>query len=296
MLVLTGGNGRLGRMVSGLVRDKIGPTFAVTARDAAKAADLAAAGISVRQGDYSDAAAMERAFAGADTILLISGDTPNEVRIVQHKNAIDAAKRAGVRHIYTSFLACQPDSPFPYAKVHRETEALLRDSGLAFTIMRDSYFSETIMMVVERALNTGVVCHAAGAGRVAWCSRRDSARALAAVLTSSGHEGKTYSLTGPATYTFADVATVLSAVSGKNYPYRPVSPADYAEHLRTTKPDVPSSVENWVGSAAAIKRGDFDLLTQDIANLTGTPPEDAMAFLRRELMDGPPSRAKAIRG
>jgi NAD(P)H dehydrogenase (quinone) len=284
MLVVTGGNGRLGRIIGGFLRDKIGTKFGVTTRDPAKAADLAAAGISVRGGDYSDAAAMERAFAGASTVLLISGDTPNEVRIVQHKNAIDAAKRAGAKRIvYTSFLACQPDSPFPYAKVHRETEALLRDSGVAFTIMRDSYFSETIMMVVERALNTGVVCHAAGQGRVAWCSRRDSARALAAVATATGHEGKTYSLTGPATYTFGDVANVLSEVSGRKFPYDAVSPTEYAEHLRTTEPAVPSSVANWVGSAAAIKRGDFDLLTNDITNLTGTPPEDAMVLLRREI-------------
>ncbi|MGH6990360.1 MAG: SDR family oxidoreductase [Stellaceae bacterium] len=284
MLVLTGGNGQLGRMVSGLVFDRIGPGFGVTTRDPAKATDLAARGISVRGGDYSDASAMERAFAGASTVLLISGDTPNEVRIGQHRNAIDAAKRAGARRIvYTSFLACQPDSPFPYAKVHRETETYLKDSDVAFTIMRDSYFAETIMMVVERALNTGRVCHAAGSGRVAWCGRRDSARALAAVLTSQGHEGKTYSLTGPATHTFAEVAWVLSAVMGREFPYEPVPPAQYAEHLRTTKPDVPSAVENWVNSAASMARGDFDLVTRDIADLIGTPPEDAMAFLRREL-------------
>lgn len=284
MLVITGGNGRLGRMVAGFLVDKIGPSFAVTTRDPAKAADLARVGISVRGGDYSDAASMERAFGGASTVLLISGDTPNEVRIVQHRNAIEAAKRAGARHIvYTSFLACQPDSPFPYAKVHRETEALLRESGLDFTIMRDSYFAETIMMAVERALNTGRICHAAGDGRVSWCGRRDSARALAAVLTSDGHAGKTYSLTGPATHSFAEVAAVLSEVAGRNFPYEPVSPADYAEHLHTTKPDVPSSVENWLGSAAAIKRGDFDLVTTDIADLTGTPPEDAMIILRRSL-------------
>jgi NAD(P)H dehydrogenase (quinone) len=284
MLLVTGGNGRLGRMIGGFLRERIGTNFGVTTRDPAKAADLAAAGISVRGGDYSDAAQMERAFVGASTVLLISGDTPNEVRIVQHRNAIDAAKRAGAKRlVYTSFLACQPDSPFPYAKVHRETEALLRDSGVAFTIMRDSYFAETLLMVVARALNTGVVCHAAGSGRVAWCSRRDSARALASVATATGHEGKTYSLTGPATYTFADVANVLSAVSGRKFPYQQVSPADYAEHLRTTKPDVPSSVENWVGSAASIERGDFDLLTKDIETLTGTPPEDAMALLRRDV-------------
>ena len=141
MLIVTGGNGRLGRMIGGLLRDRIGANFGLTTREPAKAADLAATGVSVRQGDYSDAAAMERAFAGASTVLLISGDTPNEVRIVQHKNAIDAAKRAGAKRIiYTSFLACQPDSPFPYAKVHRETEALIRDSGLTRPIMRDSYF------------------------------------------------------------------------------------------------------------------------------------------------------------
>jgi NAD(P)H dehydrogenase (quinone) len=284
MLILTGGNGRLGRMVAGLLLEKIGPGFAVTTRDPAKAADLAAAGVSMREGDYSDAALMERAFAGASTILLISGDTPNDIRIRQHQNAIDAAKRAGARHVvYTSFLACQPDSPFPYAKVHRETEAYLRQSGLEFTLMRDSYFSETIMMVVERARITGRICHAAGEGRVAWCGRRDSARALAAVVTAPGHEGKTYSLTGPATYSFADVAAILSEVSGHPVPYEPVSPAAYATHLRTTKPDVPSSVENWLGSAAAIARGDFDLVTRDIVDLTGTPPEDAMRFLRREV-------------
>ena len=116
---------------------------------------------------------MERAFAGASTVLLISGDTPNEVRIVQHERNRRGETPAPSA---SSTPASSPASPIRPSLTQRciaRPSVAARDSGMAFTIMRDSDFAETIMMVVERALNTGMVCHAAGQGRVAWCSRRE---------------------------------------------------------------------------------------------------------------------------
>jgi len=280
MLLVTGGNGNLGRLIVAELAARIGPSFAVSVREPAKAADLAAAGISVRQGNYDDEEAMARAFDGAETVLLISGDTPNEIRIPQHRNAIHAALRAGVKRVaYTSFVANAPDSAFPYAAVHRETEAMLQASGLAYTILRDSYMAETMFGVSRRALSWGRFAIPGGQGRVAWVRRIDAARAAVGALLGEGHENKVYALTGPAAYRYQDVAAALSELVGRNIPYVDISPEEYETLL--SRENLPNVV-NLLGSAAAIKRDEFNVVTKDIETLSGTAPEDAMQFYRRE--------------
>ncbi len=131
-------------------------------------------------------------------MLLISG-TDLEVRIEQHRAAIQAAAAAGVRHVvYTSGLNPEPPNPAVTSPSHYATEQALAESGLSWTVLRDSLYSEYQVPEALQSVASGTLTHNRGDGRVAYVSRDDCAAVAAAVLTGSGHEGRVYDVTGPA--------------------------------------------------------------------------------------------------
>jgi len=284
MIVVTGGNGQLGRAVIAALRTRINPTnLAVSVRDADKAADLAADGITIRgDSDYSDSDSMARAFDGARTVLIISGNAPVEVRQQQQRNAIDGAKRAGVQRIvYTSVLdATTASSPFPFTNVHRDTEAYLADSGLSHTIARHTAYAELNLLFAKGALATGKLSMPTGDGRVAFATRTDLANALSALLATDNHAERIYKLTGPIAYSYADVAAALSETVGRTIPHDDCSPEGYAAGLSAAGLP-PFLVEGMVGMAKAIRQGLYAEVSQDIERLTGQPADDGLTILRR---------------
>ena len=127
MIVVTGAAGKLGRLVADELAKRTNPgRVRLASRDPAKIADLAARGFNTMRADFDDPASLDAAFAGAETVLVVSGDAPNEVRIRQHRAAIDAASKAGVaRIVYTSFTNPAAQSLFPFAWIHADTERYL---------------------------------------------------------------------------------------------------------------------------------------------------------------------------
>ena len=283
MIVITGGNGQLGRAVVDALRKRIDPmNFAVSVRNADMAADLAADGIAIRgDSDYSDSDSMARAFDGARTVLIISGNSPVEVRQQQQRNAIDGAKRAGVQRIvYTSVLdATTPNSPFPFTKVHRDTEAYLADSGLSHTITRHTAYAELNLLFAKGAFATGKLSMPTGDCRVAFATRTDLANALSVLLATDDHLERIYKLTGPVAYSYADVATALSELVGRTIPHEDCSPEAYSAGLSAARLP-PFLVEGMVGMADAIRQGLYAEVSQDIERLTGQPADDGLTILR----------------
>ncbi|HEX7890674.1 MAG TPA: SDR family oxidoreductase [Ramlibacter sp.] len=226
---ITGATGQLGRIVVDKLKQKVAASDIVALmRSPAKAADL---GVPARAADYGDAKALAAALAGVDTLLLISGNEVGQ-RVPQHRNVIDAAKQAGVRHIvYTSLLRADT-SPLNLAGEHRETEAMLAASGIPATILRNSWYMENHLGSATGAVAAGAFIGSAGSGRIAGATREDYAEAAVAVLTGSGHQGKVYELAGDEPYTLADVAAEIARQAGKPVPYRDLSPSDYAQALQ----------------------------------------------------------------
>lgn len=284
MIVVTGGNGQLGRAVVAALRKRVDPTsLVVSVRDANKSADLAAEGVTIRgNADYSDSETMARAFDGARTALIISGNAPVEVRRQQQRNAIDGAKRAGVQRIvYTSVQdAAAPDSPFSFTAVHRDTEAYLAESGVPYTIARHTAYAELNLLFAKGALAAGKLSMPTGDGRVAFATRTDLAGALSAILATEEHTARLYTLTGPTAYSYAEVATALSESVGRAIPYDDCSPEAYAAGLSAAGLP-PFLVEGMVGMAEAVRRGLYAEVSQDIRLLTGQAPEDGLTILRR---------------
>lgn len=228
-IAITGATGQLGRLVVARLKGTTAADRLVAlVRTPAKAADL---GIAARQADYSNPATLASALAGIDTLLLISSSEIGQ-RTAQHRNVIDAARQAGVKHIvYTSLLHADT-SPLDLAVEHVETERLLKASGIAHTVLRNGWYTENHTGSVPAALAGGAFIGSAGAGRISSAPRADYAEAAATVLTGTGHQGKTYELAGDESYTLADLAAEVSRQTGQQIPYKNLPEAEYAAALK----------------------------------------------------------------
>ncbi len=231
-ILVTGATGQLGRRVIAELLDKIPASRIVAlARRAESAQDLAARGILVRQGDYGDPATLDAAFAGIDRVLLISS---NEVgrRAAQHGNAIEAARRAGVGLVaYTSILFADA-SPMALAAEHRETEEMLRASGLPFVLLRNGWYHENYTGTTAAVLEHGALFGSSGDGRISSAARADYAAAAAAVLLSEENlAGRVFELAGDHSFTLADLAAEIASAAGKPVAYRDLPEAEYRQLL-----------------------------------------------------------------
>lgn len=231
MIVVTGATGQLGRLVIQSLLTKLPAAQIVAAvRQPERAADLAELGVQVRQADYTKPATLDAAFHGAEKVLLISSSEVGQ-RTAQHKNVIDAAKRAGVSLLaYTSLLHADR-SPLGLAAEHQATEALLQESGVPHVLLRNGWYTENYLASIPPALQHGAYIGSAGDGRIASAARADYAEAAAAVLTQAGQAGKVYELAGDESYTLAEFAAELSKQAGQSIPYVNLPEADFKAAL-----------------------------------------------------------------
>ena len=231
-IVVTGATGHLGRLiVEGLLRDGVAPDEIVAAgRSTDKIADLADRGVRVVQMDYADPESMAVAFAGAQTLMLVSSSEVGQ-RAAQHGAAIDAAKLAGVgRIVYTSAPKAD-NTALVLAPEHKITEELIRASGIPFTILRNSWYSENYAGTAAQAKEAGVLAASVGDGLVASASRVDYADAAVAVLTGEGHENAVYELSGDTAWNHTELAAVLTDILGRDVAYTSLTEAEHLAAL-----------------------------------------------------------------
>ncbi|AEQ52201.1 SDR family oxidoreductase [Pelagibacterium halotolerans] len=229
MYAVTGATGQLGRLVIAALKEKgLGDQTIALVRDLSKGADL---GISTRLFDYDEPETLEPALEGVEKLLLISGSEVGR-RVPQHKAVIDAAVRAGVNNIiYTSLLHADT-SEIVLAPEHRETEAAIKASGIKYTILRNSWYTENYTGNLGAALANGAIIGSAGDGKLNTANRGDLAQAAANVLVSDGHADKIYELGNDRAYTLAELAAEVSRQSGKPVVYTDLPKAEYAKILQ----------------------------------------------------------------
>jgi NAD(P)H dehydrogenase (quinone) len=215
-IVITGASGHLGRLVADAVLHRVDPSGVVLlTRDPSRLGELAERGADVRAGDFADPGSLPGAFAGAERVLLISTDRIGE-RVPGHQAAIDAAVAAGARSIaYTSAINPSHSNPIVVAADHRATEEHLRASGAAWTMLRHSIYAEVLLPGAGPALATGRHVTNEGDGRVSYVARADCAAVAATVLTSDGHDGRIYDVTGPEALGAQDVAALYGELAGR---------------------------------------------------------------------------------
>lgn len=232
MIVITGANGQLGRLVIHHLIARGQPASGIVAavRTPAKAADLAALGVQLREADYDRPETLASALAGAQRVLLISSSEIGQ-RLPQHRAVIDAARAAGVDQLlYTSLLHAD-STPLALAAEHTATEALVRASGLRHVLLRNGWYAENHLASVAQALQHGALIGAAGAGRIAWAARSDYAEAAAAVLLQPVGADRVLELAGDEGHTLAELAAEISRQAGRALPYVDLPPAEFEAAL-----------------------------------------------------------------
>jgi NAD(P)H dehydrogenase (quinone) len=288
-VIVTGASGKLGRLVAESLMARLAPAeLVLVTRHPAALSDLAARGADVRHGDFDDPASLPKAFAGGSRMLLISTDAIGR-RAAQHRAAIDAAAAAGVGHVvYTSHVNPVADNPIgPIADENRETEEMLHDRGLAWTVLRFGSFAELQIQPATLAVAGGHLVTNAGDGRVVPVSRRDCADAAAIVLTTDGHDGKTYDITGPEALSQRELAALFAEVSGR--PVKVVRVGDKMLTWGLLRYGTPKPLARAVAAfGRSIREGYFDVIDPAFESLSGRPPASLREVLiphRRDLLE-----------
>lgn len=270
MIAITGATGQLGQyVIESLLKTVPASQIVAIVRNPAKATALSQQGITVRQADYSDEAAFTTALQGIDKLLLISSSEVGQ-RAPQHRNVINAAKAAHVKFIaYTSLLHADT-SPLGLADEHVATEQMLAESGIAYALLRNGWYTENYLASAPAALEHGVFIGAAGEGKIASATRADYAAAAARVISEDGHAGKTYELAGDAGWPLSQLAAELAKQSGKKVVYQNLSEADFAAALKGV--GLPAGLADMLADSdtGASKGGLFDD-SHTLSKLIGRP-------------------------
>jgi len=285
MILVTGANGAFGTAAIDFLLKKLPANQLVAlVRSEEKGAAFKAKGIEIRIGDYDDVASLVSAFQGVDKLLFVSGsDIAN--RSQQHLNVVEAAKTAKVGHVvYTSFMRRNETETSPIAfvaKSHLEAEEALKASGLNYTLLKNGLYMDMLPIFLgEQVIDSGVIFQPAGQGKAAFVLRNDLAEAAVNVLTSGGHEGKSYELPGIQAVSYSEVAANLTEIVGKHIEY--VSPTQEVYHAELTKVGVPEMYINMFGAfAEAINQGEFAEVGGDLPNLLGRQPITPAAYLKQ---------------
>lgn len=275
MIAVTAASGQLGRhVINALLKQGVAPTELIVAvRSPEKVDDMADRGIHVRQADYDRPETLRSALKGVDKLLLISASELGK-RVEQHRNVIEAAKAEGVKLlVYTSILHAD-SSPLGLADEHRETERLLKESGLPYVLLRNGWYTENYLSGLPTALQHGALIGSAGDGRISSAARKDYAEAAAIVLTSGDHSGQVYELAGDESYTLSELAEEISrqvgGQGGQPIRYQDMPQADYHEVL--LQAGLPEAIANMLSdSDAGVAQGGLFDDSRQLSALIGRP-------------------------
>ena len=270
-IVITGATGQLGRSVVEALLERNVPAGEIVAagRSVEKLAGIAGRGVQVRAMDYADAFSVAAALRGARKVLLISGSEVGQ-RVEQHRTVIEAAKAEGVELLAYTSIANADSTGMKLAAEHQATEAILRESGVPFVLLRNGWYLENYTDQLPGTLAQGALAGSAGDGKVSGAARADYAHAAAAVLVAEGQAGSVYELGGDEAFSMADLAAEISAATGKTITYKDLPAQEYAGLL--TGVGVPEAfAEILADSDLGIARGDLLVGSGDLRRLIGRP-------------------------
>lgn len=281
MILVTGATGNIGKHLARQLAE-MGQRTRVLVRDPSKF-DTSGAALEIVQGDLNQPDALESAFRGVVKLFLLS---PGPDVPAQDTALVQASQHASLNHVVMLSSLGAELGGIGGGRPHMPGEKLLQDSGIPWTILHPSEFMTNTLWWSESIRSAGAIFVPTGTGRIGFIDPADIAAVAAHVLTSPGHEGKTYRLTGPEALSTADIAEHLSAILGKPIRHIDVPEAAFREGMQATG-FPPPLIEMQVEYCAAVKEGRVGIVTNEIEQLLGRPPhsyaawahENARAFL-----------------
>lgn len=284
MILITGATGLLGgAVVERLLQRLPAADIGVGVRDPDKVRTLANRGVDVRRGDYEDPRGLTRSFEGASRVLLVSSATHGEGALRQHRNAIAAAKAAGVeRIVYTSHMGASAGSHFASMRDHAETERLLEASGVPFTALRNGFYASSALQFMQGAFETGRFFVPAD-GPVSWTAHADLAEVAVLTLTGDARlTGVTPPLTNSEALTFDDLAAIASELSGRTIDRVTVSDEDFCARL--VSHGLPrEQAEFLLGIFVASRDGEFAAVDPTLPDALGHAAVSMRDILRQRM-------------
>ncbi|MEH0153334.1 SDR family oxidoreductase [Limibacter armeniacum] len=287
-ILITGATGGLGSTVTAFLGEKL-PTedIAVMVRDSnsEKAVQFRQKGIEVREGDYDQPESLNEAFTGIEVLYFVSGNDL-VARFEQHKNVVNAAKKADIKHIlYTSSVRKNESEDAPLHLVvglHAQTEELIKESGINYTLLRHNLYGEVIPMFIgdkAKLLESKTIYLPTGKGSTAFVSRRDLAEAAANILADAkAHENKIYEFNGSQTVTFEQIAQIISEVTGEQINY--VSPTKEDFESTMASYGLPEGIIGMLTMfSLGIADGEFDQQVNDFEKILGRETQSMKDFL-----------------
>lgn len=282
-ILITGATGNLGKsVIKQLLKKVSAENIAVLIRNADKMEDFKNEGIEVRIGDYTNYPSLVTAFKGIDKLFFISG-SEFDGRTKQHENVVNAAKETGIQHVvYTSFQRKNEAETSPISFIiadHILTESWLKASGMKYTLLKHNLYMDMLPLFIgDKVLETGLIYQPGGEGKAAFTLREDMAELAAHILTTDGHDNKTYDITSDQTYSYHDIAKLISEVTGQTITYQSPSVEEFNKTL--TEAGVPAPyIGLFSGFSQAICQGELDNTNSVFEQMIGRKATSMKAYL-----------------
>lgn len=279
MILITGANGNLGsQTIHRLLKLNPSEPIEGLVRSYEKGSALRGEGIKIRIGDYNDPDSLEKAMGGVKTLLLVSASSL-ENRVQQHQNVIDAALSHGVGHLFYTGILHADKELSPLARDHHETEIRIKNSGLTYTIYRNTFYGEFLPVFLGNALETGQWYFPSGGEKINLALRSEMAEALANGLSDPDkHANQTYEITSNRAYSLSEIAELTSKETGKEITYHDIDPDAFKKTLKETGlPD--HAITMSMAVADTFVNGALNFTHDDLQHLLGRTPADIPAFL-----------------
>jgi uncharacterized protein YbjT (DUF2867 family) len=281
MIVVTGATGHVGGLVAREL-ERRGLPIRLAVHDPSKTPEVE--GAEVFQADYGDPDSLARALHEGDRVFMVSMHRGPDERLRLHESFVQAAAKAGVAHlVYLSFVAAGPDAIFLHARSHGATERMLQDAGLPFTSIRNSMYADDIPGWFDAE---GIDRAPGGDGRMSFSYRPELADVIATTLTEPGHEGKVYDITTPEAVSLAELAAIASEVTGDDYRYQPEDDTWWEARWRK-KAKEQWGIDAGLTSYEALRKGEFDIVTNDFRTVTGRDALTIAQIIERHAAEMP---------
>ena len=289
-LAITGASGNVGGVVARLLSER-GLPLRLLANTPSRAPKLP--GAHTVQCSYEDTPASREALTGVDVLFMVSAPE-SEDRLDKHIAFVDAAAASGVRHIvYLSFMNAAPDATFTLARTHFHTEERIKASGMTYTFLRDNFYADFFVALPDEE---GRILGPAGDGRVGVVAREDAGRVAAEVLADpgsfenqtldvTGPEALTLDVTGPEALTLDEITQILTRVQGRPVTYVRET-VEEAYESRKKWPAAQWEYDSWVSTYTSIARGEMDVVSTTVRDVTGRDPLTFEEVARAALASG----------